>query len=70
MSLNEPMGLQNTPADARAFSLPQFKKRPWDRGCSVTHSFIEASFSKASAEERCSGQNHRSRKKNRGGIVR
>ena len=20
------------PADARAFSLPQFKKRPWDRG--------------------------------------
>ena len=26
------MGLQNRPADARAFSLPQFKKRPWDRG--------------------------------------
>ena len=26
------MGLQNRPADARAFSLPQFKKRPSDRG--------------------------------------
>ena len=31
-SLNDPMGLQNRPADARAFSLLQFKKRPWDRG--------------------------------------
>ena len=35
-SLNEPMGLQNRPADTRAFSLPQFKKRPWDRGCADT----------------------------------
>ena len=32
-SLNEPMGLQNRPADARAFSLLQFEERPWDRGC-------------------------------------